>query len=101
MFLLTSAFSNLRYLPLDIFPHWRRHRTSHCTVDEPTVIVTLAEADGSPIEGAAIHTHTDMDHAGMISVEVESSRGDAGTYPYPADLDQGQWLKCGSQDHTA
>lgn len=52
-------------------------------VGETTVVVTLTESDGTPIDGATIHVHADMDHAGMIPVETESSTSDTGTYQVP------------------
>lgn len=52
-------------------------------VGEATLIVTLIDDSGSPIDGARLQLHGDMDHEGMTPVDRESSESDNGEYRVP------------------
>lgn len=50
---------------------------------EATLVVTLTETDGTPIDGATIQVHGDMDHEGMTPVDGEADNGTEGVYRVP------------------
>lgn len=52
-------------------------------VGEATLIVTVTDADGKPVNGATVRAHGDMDHAGMEPVSGETATADAGVYRVP------------------
>lgn len=52
-------------------------------VGDATLIVTLKDASGAPVDGAALKAHGDMDHAGMMPVDGETSESAAGEYRVP------------------
>ena len=52
-------------------------------VGEATLLITLTDAEGAPIDNAAITVRGDMDHAGMAPVIVESTDGHGGEYRMP------------------
>lgn len=58
-------------------------------VGESTVIVTLQDAGGNPIEGAQISIHGDMDHAGMEPVDRDTSTATDGEYRVPFEWTMG------------
>lgn len=52
-------------------------------VGEATLIVTVTDMDGKPINGATVRVHGDMDHAGMEPVNGETADSEAGAYRVP------------------
>lgn len=50
---------------------------------DATLIVTLTDASGTPINGATISVEGNMDHAGMEPVNGESSESEGGVYRVP------------------
>ncbi len=52
-------------------------------VGEATLVITVTDADGAPVEGATVAVHGDMDHAGMEPVDGESDEGAQGVYRVP------------------
>lgn len=58
-------------------------------VGETTLVITLTDADGTPIDGATVQVHGDMDHEGMISVDGESADSEAGIYRVPFEWTMG------------
>ncbi|GAB4575694.1 MAG: hypothetical protein Kow0077_28450 [Anaerolineae bacterium] len=58
-------------------------------VGETELVVRLARADGTPIEGAKVHVHGDMDHAGMMPVDGEAEGGAGGEYRVPFEWTMG------------
>ncbi len=52
-------------------------------VGDTTLIVTLKDASGAPIDGATLRVHGDMDHQGMMPVDRETSESAAGEYRVP------------------
>lgn len=62
-------------------------------VGETTLIVTLHDAAGSPIDGATLQVHGDMDHEGMTPVDREASESANGEYRVPFEWTMGGgWL---------
>lgn len=49
-------------------------------VGDATLIITLADAQGQPIEDATLNVKGDMNHAGMVPVLAEASSGPGGIY---------------------
>lgn len=58
-------------------------------VGESTLIVSLHDADGQPIDDATINIRGDMNHAGMIPVLRESDRATDGDYLIPFEWTMG------------
>lgn len=52
-------------------------------VGEGTLVITLANADGTPIDGAKVSALGEMDHAGMAPVEDSAKTGQNGEYRVP------------------
>ncbi|NPV65899.1 MAG: FixH family protein [Anaerolineae bacterium] len=50
---------------------------------EATLIITVTDASGTPIDGAIVRAHGDMDHAGMESVDGQTAESTAGVYRVP------------------
>lgn len=60
---------------------------------EATLIVTLAGADGIPIEEASLNVKGDMSHAGMAPVLAAASSGPGGVYELPFQWTMpGDWI---------
>lgn len=53
------------------------------------LIVTLKDAQGTPIDGAVIQAHGNMDHAGMAPVDGESRESLKGVYRIPFEWTMG------------
>lgn len=58
-------------------------------VGETTLIVTLLDGDGSPLDGAALIVHGNMDHAGMDPVNREVRQSLNGEYRVPFEWTMG------------
>lgn len=58
-------------------------------VGETTLIVTLLDGDGAPLDGAALTVHGNMDHAGMDPVEREVRQSLNGEYRVPFEWTMG------------
>jgi hypothetical protein len=56
---------------------------------DTTLIVTLTDADGDPIDDATIEAVGDMDHAGMQPVNGEIEDGTDGEYRIPFEWTMG------------
>lgn len=58
-------------------------------VGETTLIVTLQDASGTPIDGATLQVHGDMDHEGMTPIDREVSESINGEYRVPFEWTMG------------
>ena len=58
-------------------------------IGETHLVVTLAQADGTPIDDAELQIVGNMDHAGMIPVERAIQGGEAGRYTVPFEWTMG------------
>lgn len=58
-------------------------------VGATTLIVTLKDAAGSPVDGANLRIHGDMDHQGMTPVDREVSTSTSGEYRVPFEWTMG------------
>lgn len=58
-------------------------------VGETTLIVTLTDGSGAPIDGATLNIHGDMDHEGMVAVVREVSESADGEYRVPFEWSMG------------
>lgn len=62
-------------------------------VGETMLMISLADADGDPINDAAIDVKGDMTHAGMQPVLAEASGGENGQYSVPFEWTMaGDWI---------
>jgi hypothetical protein len=59
------------------------------TTGESTLLVTVLDKEGNPMEDAHIAVHGDMDHEGMTPSDSESSEGSKGVYRVPFDWSMG------------
>lgn len=66
-----------------------RTEQERLTVGETTLIINLKDASGSPIDGATLQVHGDMDHAGMTPVDREVSISTNGEYRVPFEWTMG------------
>lgn len=53
------------------------------TVGDTTLLVSVKEADGKPIDSATVAVHADMDHEGMVPVDADISESTDGLYRVP------------------
>lgn len=58
-------------------------------VGPATLIVTLKDAGGTPVDGARLQIHGDMDHAGMMPVDREVHESTGGEYRVPFEWTMG------------
>lgn len=58
-------------------------------VGPTTVTVTLAEADGAPVVGAAVHVEGNMNHAGMVPEMGEAREVGPGRYEVELEFTMG------------
>ena len=58
-------------------------------VGSTTLIVRLTDASGTPIDGATLQVHGDMDHEGMAPVDREVSESASGEYRVPFEWSMG------------
>lgn len=58
-------------------------------VGSSTLIITLKDATGAPIDGAALSVHANMDHEGMMPVESQGSDSTHGEYHLPLSWTMG------------
>ncbi len=58
-------------------------------VGAATLIVTLTDGGGAPVDGAALRVRGDMDHAGMMAVEREVKDSAGGSYRVPFEWTMG------------
>lgn len=54
-----------------------------------TLIVTLRDASGSPVDGASLRVHADMDHEGMSPIDRETTGSSGGEYRLPVEWTMG------------
>lgn len=59
------------------------------TAGDSTLMVTVKDEDGNPIDDATVAVHGDMDHEGMIPVGGESAAGQDGMYHIPFEWTMG------------
>lgn len=59
------------------------------TAGEATLFVTVLESDSTPIDGATVTVHGDMDHEGMIPEDGETSESSDGVYRLPFEWSMG------------
>ena len=63
------------------------------TVGPTSLIVTVTDAAGVPINDAAISVKGDMSHAGMVPVLADATGGDNGVYEMPFEWTMGgDWV---------
>ncbi|MCC6614122.1 MAG: FixH family protein [Anaerolineae bacterium] len=74
--------------PIDVDMSVRAEPES-LAVGEAALLVTLKDADGSPIDGARLQVHGDMDHEGMTPVDREVSESTNGEYRVPFEWTMG------------
>jgi hypothetical protein len=70
------------FTPMDVHISLRTEPEA-LAVGDSTLIITLEGANGTPIDGAALQVHADMDHEGMMPVEGQSSNSTNGEYRVP------------------
>jgi hypothetical protein len=58
-------------------------------VGDSTLIIDLEDANGVPIEGAALQVYANMDHEGMMPVEGQSRDSANGEYHVPLNWTMG------------
>ena len=58
-------------------------------VGETTLIVTLKDASDSPVDGATLQVHGNMDHEGMTPINRETSESINGEYRVPFEWTMG------------
>ncbi len=58
-------------------------------VGEATLIITLTDANGAPINDASLEVRGDMNHAGMQPVLRSAQDGEAGIYRVPFEWTMG------------
>lgn len=58
-------------------------------VGESTLIVTLKDASGAPIDGARLRVQGNMDHAGMTAINREINQSTNGEYHIPFEWSMG------------
>lgn len=59
------------------------------SVGETTLIVTLTDGSASPVGGARLQVHGDMDHQGMTALNREVSESSGGEYRVPFEWTMG------------
>lgn len=59
------------------------------SVGQATLIATLKDANGLPVDGARLLLHGDMDHEGMTQVDLETSESLGGEYRIPFEWTMG------------
>lgn len=52
-------------------------------IGDGTVIITVKDKAGQPVDGARLAIEANMNHAGMVPVNAEASGGQAGVYRVP------------------
>lgn len=63
------------------------------TVGQTSLIVTVTDAAGSPINNATISVKGDMSHAGMVPVLAEATNAENGVYEMPFEWTMGgDWV---------
>lgn len=67
------------------------YRPDPAVMGEATLLVTVRDAAGQPIEDATVNVKGDMNHAGMVPVLAEAAAGPGGVYELPF-----QWTMSGS-----
>lgn len=58
-------------------------------VGDTTLIVTLKDGSGSPVDGATLQVHGNMDHEGMMPIDREVSQSANGEYRVPFEWSMG------------
>lgn len=62
-------------------------------VGDATLMVTLTDANGDPINDATVNVRGDMNHAGMAPVQGDAENGDNGVYTIPFEWTMGgDWI---------
>jgi hypothetical protein len=70
-----------------------RYEPDPPTAGEGTIIVTLRDASGSPIDNATLDLRGDMNHAGMVPVLQQVSESENGEYLVLFDWNMGgDWI---------
>lgn len=59
------------------------------TAGDATLMITVKDTEGKPIEDATVAVHGDMDHEGMTPVDGESTSGQNGIYHIPFEWTMG------------
>ncbi|MBI5670939.1 MAG: FixH family protein [Chloroflexi bacterium] len=66
-----------------------RAESEPLAVGATTLLVSLTDSSGRPIDGATLRVHGDMDHAGMVSVDREVKDSANGEYRVPFEWTMG------------
>jgi hypothetical protein len=61
----------------------------HLAVGSTTLVVTLKDAYGAPLDGATVQAHGSMDHHGMAPVDAETRESSGGAYRLPFEWTMG------------
>ncbi len=62
-------------------------------VGQTSLLVTITDAAGTPINDATVSVKGDMSHAGMVPVLAEATGGDNGVYEMPFEWTMGgDWV---------
>lgn len=57
------------------------------------LVITVTDADGSPVENAQVSARGDMNHAGMVPVLAEAESSESGEYTIPFEWTMaGDWF---------
>ena len=60
---------------------------------DATMIVTVTDSDGNPVDGATINLNANMSHAGMVPVIAETNESEDGVYEIPFEWTMGgDWI---------
>lgn len=63
--------------------------TEPLAVGETTLIISLKDGSGAPVDGATVSVHADMDHEGMVPVSGETNESTDGEYHLPFEWTMG------------
>ncbi len=70
-----------------------RYEPEQPAVGDATLLITVTDAAGSPINAAQITARGDMNHAGMVPVIAEADSGENGVYTVPFEWTMsGDWF---------
>jgi hypothetical protein len=63
------------------------------SVGETSLLVTVTDKEGTPIDNATVSVKGDMSHAGMVPVLAEAANGENGIYEMPFEWTMGgDWI---------
>ena len=63
------------------------------SVGQTTLLITVTDKEGTPINDATVAVKGDMSHAGMVPVLAEATNGENGVYEMPFEWTMGgDWI---------